>query len=527
MRRVKRLLLWSLALVGLGMVVVVAAGAVLYARAAVSTVGELRFENALRIPPLLEPREDGERKVFELTLQAGRTELLPGKQAETWGANGAYLGPTLRAVRGERVEPQVRNALPETTTIHWHGMHLPAAADGGPHQTIRPGETWRPSWEVDQPAATLWYHPHPHGETADHVYRGIAGMFILDDPEADALPLPDVYGVNDIPLIIQDKGLHEDGSLDFSQRLISPTGRLGDTILVNGTYDPHLAIRNQRVRFRLLNASNARIYNVGFADDRTFDLIATDGGLLETPARLTRVQLSPGERAEIVAVFAPGERVVLRSFEPELGTNFFENRFAGGDDSFDLLQVRAASTLAPSPQVPPRLVRTDPLREGAAVRTRSFELGGTSINGKDFDLSRIDAAVQTGTTEVWEVRNTSGTPHNFHPHDVRFHVLDYAGGPAPPQLRGLKDTVYVPPGKRVRLVVRFGEYADPDLPYMLHCHVLQHEDRGMMGQFVVVQPGQTAGRPPLHDHAAHTSSRRAEHRVRSVKAWRAHGSRRT
>jgi FtsP/CotA-like multicopper oxidase with cupredoxin domain len=498
--RVKRILLWSLAVLGLGVVAVGTAGAVLYARADVSTVGELRFGNALRIPPLLAPRKENGGKVFELTLQAGRAELLPGKQADTWGANGAYLGPTLRAARGDRVQVRVRNALPETTTTHWHGMHLPAAADGGAHQRIRPGETWRPSWEVDQPAATLWYHPHPHGETADHVYRGIAGMFILDDSEADGLPLPDVYGVNDIPLIIQDKRLHEDGSLDFSQRLISPTGRLGDTILVNGTYDPRLAVRHQRVRFRLLNASNARIYNVGFADDRTFDLIATDGGLLETPARLSRVQLSPGERAEIVAVFGPGEKVVVRSFEPVLGTNFFENRFAGGDDSFDLLQVRAASTLKRSPPVPRRLVRHDSLRASVAVRMRSFELGGTSINGKEFELSRIDAVVETGSTEIWEVRNDSGTPHNFHPHDVRFRVLDYAGAPAPPNLRGLKDTVYLPPGKSVRLLVRFGDYGDPDAPYMFHCHVLQHEDRGMMGQFVVVAPGQEAG-TRAHEHS--------------------------
>jgi blue copper oxidase len=342
-------------------------------------------------------------------------------------------------------------------------MHLPAAADGGPHQTIEPGETWTPRWEIDQPAATLWYHPHPHRQTADHVYRGIAGMFILDDPDADALPLPDTWGVNDVPVIIQDKRLHDDGSLDFSDRMISLTGRLGDKTLVNGTYDPHLDIRHQRVRFRLLNASNARIYNLGFSDDREFDLIATDGGLLETPERLTHVQLSPGERVEIVATFARGETVVLRSFEPELGTNFFENRFAGGDDSFDLLQVRAAHTLTPSPSVPRRLVRQNPLREETAARTRRFELGGTSISGKEMDLNRIDAVVETDTTEIWEVRNTSGTPHSFHPHDVRFRVLNYAGGPAPPHLRGLKDTVYVPPGKSVRLVVRFGAYADPQI----------------------------------------------------------------
>jgi FtsP/CotA-like multicopper oxidase with cupredoxin domain len=486
----KRLLRWSLAIIALGVVALTAAGGALYVRAQVSTVGELRFENELTIPPLLEPRVDRNRKVFDLTLRRGEAELLPGKLTETWGANGAQLGPTLRAASGDRVELRVHNELQETTTIHWHGMHLPAEADGGPHQPIGPGETWSPGWTIDQPAATLWYHPHPHGATADHVYRGLAGLFILDDPRGDAL-IPDEYGVNDVPLIIQDKRLHDDGSLDFSQSWISPTGRLGDTILVNGGYDPFLEIGHERVRFRLVNASNARVYNIGFADDRDFELVGTDGGLLEMPQRLTRIRLSPGERAEIVAAFEPGETVVLRSFEPELGTNFFENRFAGGDDSFDLLQIRAAQVLNPSPEVPEQLAAYEHLDAEDAVGTRHFELDGSTINDKKMDMGRIDAAVEARTTEIWDVRNASGTPHNFHPHGVSFRVLEYAEGPPPPSLSGLKDTVYVPPGTSVRLVVRFGDYTDPDLPYMFHCHILQHEDRGMMGQFVAVEPRQS------------------------------------
>ena len=496
---IKRLFLSGLTVLFGGVIVLAATGCALYSGARVSTVGQLRFENKLRIPPLLEPRVEDGNAVFDLRLQTGRSELLPGKPAETWGVNGAYLGPTLRAERGEHVELRVRNELPEKTTIHWHGMHLPAAADGGPHQTIEPGETWRPSWEVDQPAATLWYHPHPHGETADHVYRGVAGMFILSDAEADALPLPDEYGVDDIPLIIQDKRLDDDGSLDFSQSWISPTGRLGDKILVNGTYDPYLRISHERVRFRVLNASNARVYNIGFADGRVFELIGTDGGLLEAPRPLNRIQLSPGERAEMVATFEPGERLVLRSFEAELGTNFFENRFAGGDDSFDLLQIRAARTLVQSREVPERLVAPEQLRANDAVRTRSFELNGTSINGKEMDMGRIDEVVVVDTSEIWEVHNNSGTPHSFHPHDVQFRVLEYAGAPPPPHLGGPKDTVYVPPGDTVRIVVHFSDYTDSRVPYMFHCHVLQHEDRGMMGQFVVVEPGQRAGEY-THEH---------------------------
>jgi FtsP/CotA-like multicopper oxidase with cupredoxin domain len=452
-----------------------------------SNVGDLRFANELRVPPLAEPRlsEPG-RKVFDVRLEPGRTELLPGKPAETWGVNGPYLGPTLRADRGDEVTVNVDNELPEATTLHWHGMHLPAVADGGPHQMIGPGATWSPRWTIDQPAASLWYHPHPMGETADHLYRGIAGMFILDDSAADALSLPDDYGVDDIPLIIQDKRLHADGSLDFSQSIISPIGPLGDEILVNGTHDPHLDVRDKLVRLRLLNASGARIYNIGFADDREFALVATDGGLLETPETLDRIQLSVGERAEIVVALEPGEDVTLRSFEPELGTNAFNGRFAGADDSFDLLQLRAAERLDVSPGLPAELVRREATPPRAAAGVRRFELGNRDINGKRMDMARIDDVVELGTSEVWEVENTSGTPHNFHPHDVRFHVLEYAGAPPPPSLRGLKDTVYVPPGDTVRLITEFSDYAEPDAPYMLHCHVLEHEDRGMMGQFLVV-----------------------------------------
>ncbi len=488
-RALRRILAWAVVVAGLGAAVLLATGCALYSGARTSTVGELGFENELAIPPLLEPHEEDGQKVFELTLQQGRAELLPGTRAETWGVNGSYLGPTLRAARGDRVEVRVRNELPEATTIHWHGMHLPAFADGGPHQLIEPRETWTPSWTIEQPAATLWYHPHPHGRTAEHVYRGVAGLFLLDDREADRLSLPREYGADDIPLVVQDKRLHDDGSLDFSQAWISPTGRLGDTILVNGTYDPYVEIHDQRVRFRLLNGSAARVYNIGFADDRQFDLVATDGGLLEAPYRTARIQLSPGERAEIVASFRPRERVVLRSFEPELGTNFWEERFAGGDDSFDMLQVRAAAALDPSPDIAARLATRQHMHADDAARTRRFELDGRSINDADFDIARIDQTVEAGSVEIWEVRNASGTPHNFHPHGVSFRLLADDVSEPPPALAGWKDTIYAPPGKTLRLLVRFGDYPDPHTAYMFHCHLLQHEDRGMMGQYIVVERG--------------------------------------
>jgi blue copper oxidase len=485
---------------GVLVLALVGAGIWLWSSASRSNVGELSFGNELRIPPLAEPRVDEPgRKVFDLRLEEGETALLPGKPTETWGANGPYLGPTLRAGRGDEVTVNVDNALPDTTTLHWHGMHLPAAADGGPHQMIEPGERWSPRWKIDQPAASLWYHPHVMGETADHLYRGIAGMFILDSPASKSLPVPDEYGVDDIPLLIQDKRLEDDGSLDFSQSMISPIGRLGDEILVNGTHNPHVKVTDRLIRLRLLNASTARNYNIGFADDREFALIGTDGGLLERPASTNRIQLSVGERAEIVVELQPGERVVLRSFEPDLGTNAFEGRFSGADDSFDLLELRAAAELDDSPDLPETLVPQEGPPPSAVARVRRFDLGNRDINDREMDMRRIDQVVPLGTTEIWEVENTTGTAHNFHPHDVRFRILEYAGEAPPPSLSGLKDTVYVPPGETVRLVTAFEDYADPDLPYMFHCHVLQHEDRGMMGQFVVVERGRHAA-PTVHGY---------------------------
>jgi len=483
----RAVLVAALAAVAACTAAVVGIGAALWLGADVDTVGDRRFERKLRIPPLLEPRVDREgRKVFDLGLREGRTELLPGTTTATWGVNGPHLGPTLRAARGDTVQIRVTNSLPEATTLHWHGMHLPAAADGGPHQRIEPRDTWSPSWTIDQPAATLWYHPHLMGETADHVYRGLAGLFLIDDPQANGLALPSAYGVDDIPLIIQDTRLEDDGRLDFGQGVISPIGRLGDEILINGTHAPYLDLGHRLVRLRLLNASTARIYNIGFADGRRFHLIATDGGLLDSPEPMTRIQLSVGERAEILVDFEPGERAVLRSFEPELGTNAFEGRFSGADDTFDLLELRAAEQLEDAGARPRTLVRQPETPDpDQSRRVRRFELGSRDINGLKMDMRRIDDVVRVGDTEIWEVENTTGTPHNFHVHDVRFRVIQYAGGPPPPALSGLKDTVYVPPGEMVRFVTSFEDYSDPDTPYMFHCHILEHEDRGMMGQLVV------------------------------------------
>lgn len=487
-------------ILGLGFVTAAGFGAwagIAAMTAPLDTIGKVEFDRPLAIPPLAASTvEDGTRR-FDLTLQTGTTDLGRGTPTPTWGVNGDLLGPTVRAQRGERVELRVENRLPETSTLHWHGMHLPAEMDGGPHQLVEPGETWTPSWTIDQPAATLWYHPHLHGSTAEHVYRGVAGMFLIDDPEEAALDLPRDYGVDDLPLIVQDKSFDDDGELDLSTSLFESAGIIGDTVLVNGTPGPYADVTTEAVRLRLLNGANARPFTFTFDDGRTFDLIATDGGLLPAPVRLTSLQLSPGERTEVVVRFSPGERVVLRSENSDTRTTF-----AGGRDRLDIMQFRAADQLDPAPAVPAKLAEVPRLDPSDAATERSFSLAGSTINGRPMDMSRIDEVVTVGDTEIWTVTNADGGSHNFHVHDVQFQVLDIDGREPPPWLGGWKDTVWLRHGERVRLIMRFTDYTSTEWPYMFHCHTLRHEDSGMMGQFVVVEPGETPG--PLaggsHEH---------------------------
>jgi FtsP/CotA-like multicopper oxidase with cupredoxin domain len=371
--------------------------------------------------------------------------------------------------------------------------------DGGPHTPIAAGALWQPEWTIDQPAATLWYHPHLHGHTREQVDAGLAGMFIVRDEDEDALALPRDYGVDDFPVIVQDRSFNADGS--FAAGLgMQFDGVLGDTILVNGTTAPYLDVTTEKVRLRLLNGSSARMYDFAFADGREFDLIGTDGGLLEAPVVSTDVPLSPGERAEIVVTLTPGERIALRSNAPD-------PELHAGSAAFDVLELRAAGALSPSPDVPAHLADVPAPDATGAVAERTFVMSGHNINDQQMDLGRADVVATVDTSEVWIVRNDNPLPHSFHVHDMQYRILSIDGSPPPPRLAGYKDTIALEGDREYRLLVRFDDYADPTTPYMYHCHLLWHEDQGMMGQFLVVEPGQ---RPALtrpegdtddhHDH---------------------------
>lgn len=465
----------------------------------VSTVGQVDFDRPLAIPPLAESTIDDEgRRVFSLTAQAGTTQLLDGLATPTAGYNGTHLGPTLVAARGEEVVVDITNELDEPTSVHWHGMALPADADGGPHGMIEPGGTAAPTWTIDQPAATLWYHPHPHESTERQVAMGMAGLFLVTDDESSELDLPSQYGVDDVPVIVQDVAFDETGAVVTGDAFV---GSLGDQLLVNGTIGPFFEATTETVRLRLVNASVARVYDFALADARRFALIGTDGGLLAAPFETDHVQLSPGERAEIVVALEPGESVALQSRAPDLGGIVPFGGPTSARDTFDVLELRAAATLEPGAALPAGLVTVEPLDASAVAAERTLIFDGTSINDQSMQLDRIDEVVTQGATEVWTVVNDMARPHSFHIHGVQFQVLSVDGVAPPAELAGWKDTVYLPPNVEFRLIMSFDLTADPTTPYMYHCHLLRHEDQGMMGQFVVVEPGQQAGPVDMSGHS--------------------------
>ncbi|MEQ9735636.1 MAG: multicopper oxidase domain-containing protein, partial [Algiphilus sp.] len=247
----------------------------------------------LAIPQVIAGEVRDGVRTYALGLQKGVSQFFTGVETPTLGINGAYLGPTLKMRAGELVRMNVTNRIGEPSTIHWHGFHLPARADGGPHQVIRDGETWSPQFVVKQRAAMFWYHSHMVPRTGPQVYHGLAGLIYVDDDETARLDLPSDYGVDDIPLVLQDRAFGNDGSLLYSTSMPSVMmGVRGNVLLVNGTVRPYFEARTSKLRLRILNGSNARSHTVGFADGRTFQQIGTDGGLLERPFETSRITLA-------------------------------------------------------------------------------------------------------------------------------------------------------------------------------------------------------------------------------------------
>ncbi|MGH1575738.1 multicopper oxidase family protein [Planktotalea sp.] len=466
------------------------------------------FDTPVAIPP-----EDGGTLVdgvreFTLSLQSGKTEFFEGVQTDTMGINGSYLGPVLRMRTGETVRFDVTNTLAIESTLHWHGLNLPASTDGGPHQPIEPGGTWSPSFKIHDVASTMWYHSHQLHQTASQVWAGLAGMIIIDDEVSDDLDIPSTYGVDDIPLVLQDRRFNRDGSMPYEASMHDEmAGMSGNVPLINGTVRPYVDVSTEKLRLRLLNGANASIYNLAFSDGRSFVQIASDGGFLGQPAEMSELLLAPGERAEIIVDFTQNERVILESKALGGRRGGGQGMGMGGgmmmaeqNPQFQLVEFRAADTLEPLAEVPDKLAELPRISETQATKTREFLLempgmgplrmlgmgGGFTINGNAMKMRRVDEVVKLGETEIWEIVNAGPMIHPFHIHNTQFRLLDRDGLLPGPNEAGLKDTVVVFPGERVRLLVRFDHYTDPERPYMYHCHILEHEDAGMMGQFTVV-----------------------------------------
>ena len=468
-----------------------------------------RFVNPLKILPLIEGTPGPAGKLFELNVTAGNSSFLPGLSTPTIGINGAYLGPTIRCRVGDRVTLRVKNNLTEPTALHWHGLHIPARHDGGPHQVVEPGAVWEPSFTIKQKASLCWYHAHMMEQTGEQVLRGLAGLFLIEDEESRALPLPSEYGVDDIALVIQDRRFNRDGSFEYMSNMGDlEMGYQGNVILVNGTLDPHLVLRRQRTRLRIVNGSNSRIYMLGRDDGAELLIVGADGSLLERPARMRRVRLGPGERIELL-VDMQGDRTVTLMNYPviagAMGSTMMMRGMRGNSETFPIIELRAGRLETADVSVPERLIAVPRWNPAQAARTRSFTLdmammgmmgmmgraapameGSMGINGRSMDMDRIDLQVPLGSVEIWEIRNATFLTHPFHIHDIQFRVLDRDGAAPQPHELGLKDTVLVDAGSKVRVIAEFADFADPRHPYMYHCHNLEHEDAGMMGQFVVV-----------------------------------------
>lgn len=442
-----------------------------------STAG---VEQPLPIPPLLKDQNSKPKKgEFSLNVQQSSTEFFKGKKAKTFGYNGNYLGPVIRVHKGDEVTVKVKNKLAEDTTVHWHGLEVDGEKDGGPHTKIKPGDTWSPTFTINQPAATLWYHPHLLHKTGEQVYKGLAGLFFIDDDVSDQLAIPRKYGVDDIPLVIQDKNFNSDGTFEYKLGMHDVMmGLQGNTILVNGAINPYFKVPKGKMRLRLLNGSNARTYEFHLNDNREFQQIASDGGLLPNPVPLTKVVLGPAERAEIVVDFAndqKGDRIQLMDQNSAFMTFIVQDKQGITHD------------------IPAKLADIPAINQANAVKTRRFDFRGmgnrVNINGKQMDMERIDEKLNQHDTEIWEITNSSGgmmgnsggMAHPFHAHGVQFQILDRDGNPPPPNETGWKDTILVYPGEKVRAIATFNSFGI----FMYHCHILEHEDAGMMGQFQI------------------------------------------
>ncbi len=441
----------------------------------------------------------------KLAAQPAVARFAEGIDTPILGYNGMSPGPLIEVNEGDSVEIEFGNNIPgEESTIHWHGMPVPADQDGNPMDAVTSGSSRTYAFDLPEgSAAPYWYHPHPHGKTAEQVYRGLAGVFLVK-PKVD--PIPVEYG--DTVLMFTDLRLAADGTMPASTMADLMNGRVGDHVLVNGQRNPSLDSKHgEKRRLRLYNATNARYLRLTF-ENASMAVVGTDGGLLERPVAIDEILLAPAERAELVVTFEKPGAAILRTLDYERG---WMGPGKPADAGMALLTANVSETPAdPVPPLPEKLRSIKPLATAAVTRrfifTEKMEMatgamsmgshdmdmgsGGMAmgaggmkmeffINGVAFDMNRVDVVSKVGDVELWEVVNQSDMDHPFHVHGTQFQVVEHerSGKVTRPAYLSWKDTVNVVQGETVRLLLR------QDLPgrRMYHCHILEHEDLGMMG----------------------------------------------
>ncbi|MDR3433643.1 MAG: multicopper oxidase CueO [Rouxiella aceris] len=504
---------------------------------------------ALPVPDILQPDVRG---TYHLSLQQGQSQFLPGVNTTTWGINGNLLGPVLRLRRGNKVGVMVKNNLPSVSTVHWHGLEIPGDVDGGPQAMIAPGASREVQFTIDQPAATCWFHPHPHQTSGYQVAMGLAGLVLIEDEESDKIPLPSRWGVDDIPVILQDKRLNTAGQIDYQLDVMTAAvGWFGQHMLTNGVIYPQHGVSRGWLRLRLLNGCNARSLRLVTSDGRPLYVIGSDGGLLAEPVKVTELPMLMGERFEVMVDCSDGKAFDLQTLPvQQMGMTL-----APFDQPLPVLKIQPTTTQSggtlPDKLIAlPALVATDKLParwlqlmmdprldqlgmqalmaryghgamagmkmgdhnqmaampgmssanhgEMASTASGAMAMPGMSpqagqwdllsankINGKAYDMATPAFDVKLGQYEKWTLSGEGDMMlHPFHIHGTQFRILSENGQPVAAHRQGWKDIVHVE-GGRSEVLVKFTHPADKAHAYMAHCHLLEHEDSGMMLGFTV------------------------------------------
>lgn len=434
---------------------------------------------------------------INLYLKDSTTQFYPSINTATIGYNGSYLGPTIIINKGQNITLNVHNQLNDTTTTHWHGLHVLPQNDGSPHNMIMAGATWSPSFTDMDDAATYWYHPHLHMKTMKQVLKGASGMIIVRDAVEGALALPRKYGIDDFPLVCQWK------TFDANKQIVMDD-ELDNATMVNGNVNGYLNVPAQMIRLRLLNGSSHRFFEFALNDNRTFQQIGGDESLLNAPVSMSKLMLAPGERAEIIVDFSGqnGNTYYLKQLGTQLPAGYPGGASGGmgatlgplDNTDFNLMQFNVTPTTVGAITSLPTSLTTNVITSSVGAGTKAFLLQGSpmmsmtnfTINSVQYVESVINFTTKQDSIMIWDITNQSMMPHPWHIHGNHFFIQSINGSAPPANMLGRKDVVVVPPqGGNVKLIMKYADFADATMPYMYHCHISSHEDNGMMGQFLV------------------------------------------